>query len=235
MPALGFNAFVTGVYGDIPNKTSGTLAALRKITIRQLRELSGWRTLFMEATAEFTLPLTAPWGGEYADRNAPGFPPDVLGIDLVYYLVGTQKIEIPRANSMTDLRLASGVPSRIVAVSGGRPEQCFWFDNKLWFEPRVDANATLYMDFFRDATLDLGGNLITEDSVNETNPWFDRGELALRYAVLSEYYMMPTWRDEAQAQACIQLRNRYLQTLKDEHHSLKGSSQVAPMVMGGSV
>lgn len=232
--ALTYAQFITRLQTEVPNQSTLTLTKLREITIRQLRELSSWRAMFMENSATFTLGIGSPYLGEYVDSAVSGFPPDLMGIDLVYYKIGTQKVEVPPANSMTDLRLHNGLERLDLQVTAPHPSVHYWYDDKLWFAPKVTSAQALFMDYFKDATRDtVSGSVLTESSTTQTNPWFDRGELALRYAVLAEYYLLPAFRDEAQATACVQLRNRFLATLKDEHYSLKGSSQVAPMNMGG--
>lgn len=227
---MTFSSFITRIYGELFNKNSKTLDALRQITVRQLKELSSHRTHLMEASASFPIRTVSPYGGEYADASVSGFPPDLMEIDLVTYTSGGERIEVRGPVPHRELRLYTPFP----ALTTAYPEVWSWFDEKLWVAPALAAETTLTIDYFRDATRDEAtGAVITETSTNETNPWFDRGELVLRYAVLSEYYMMPGWLDAEKAGACVQMRNRYLDTLKQERALREGSSMQAPPNLGG--
>lgn len=229
---MTFAQFIAAVNSECQNKNTRTLTVLREVTIRQLKELSSFRTLFMEAEASFTLPVSSPHLGNYADSAVTNFPPDVMEIDRAWYVSGTDKREIDRV-TMDHVRFYSGDYTVTTATSSS-PQGWAWFAQKLYVVPRLNAAKAMGFDYFKDATRDTAtGAVLTTASTTQTNPWFDRGELALRYAVLAEYYAMPATRDEAAIAPCVAMRNQFLDTLKTEYHLRKGGSGQAPAYFGG--
>lgn len=228
---MGFASFVTSVYADVPNKHSQTLANLRSITVRQLAELSSRRTLFMQDTVTFTLPASGVYNGEWAGPGLPGFPLDIMEVDGAYYQVGSGREEIEGPVPIADLR--TYIPPLIAAQSpvAVYPRKWAWWDDKLWIT-QVGTDVVLELDIFRDATRDRAtGVKIQTDSTSETNGWFERGEIPLRYAVLAEYFLLPLSRDEIQAQMAATQRNLFLDTLAREVALHTGSAIQAPMYM----
>ena len=186
----------------------------------------------MEDTATFTLPVSNPHAGEYADSTLSGFPADVMEIDRVWYVSGTAKHEIEPA-TMGAVRFWSG-DAAVTTPTSSSPAGWAWHEQRLYVVPKLNAAKVLGFDYFKDATLDTAsGAAITTASTTQTNPWFDRGELPLRYAVLAEYYAMPATRDTEAAQLCAGMRNQFLDTLRTEYHLRKGGSSQAPMNFGG--
>lgn len=231
---MDFSTFISRLYAEVRNKNSSTLDDLKRITVRQLKELSSTRTLFMESTATFTLSTSAPYLGEYADITVSGFPKDARQIDSVWYLTGTIRNEVDGPKGMNEIRFYNQDPHRAVSATASYPDIWAWFGQKLWVAPKLTDSLALYLDYFKDATLDTAtGNAITESSTTQTNPWFDRGELVLRYAVLGEYFSMPASRDEAAASAALAQRNVFRDTLATEYHQTKGMSFQAPCAWGG--
>lgn len=228
---MNFSAFITSVYADVPAKHSTTLADLKKVTVRQLVELSSRRTLFMQDTVTFTLPASGVYNGEWAGPGLTGFPLDIAAVDGVYYQVGSGREEVDGPVPITDIR--TYIPPLIAAQTPTAiyPRLWAWWDDKLWITP-VGTDVVLELDIFRDATRDrTTGVKIQTDSTSETNGWLERGEAALRYAVLAEYYLLPASRDEVQAQICATQRNLYLDNLARELAMHTGSAIQAPMCM----
>lgn len=226
-----YASLVTSVYADVFQKNTLILSAIKDITVRQLKELSSFRTLFMEATASFSLSTASPYLGEYADSTVSGFPPDLMEIDTLWYLVGTTtRYEITRL-PMSELRFYD-LPGSSIST-GAYPDAWAWHDSKLYVAPKVSAARTLYMDYFKDATRNTAsGAAISSASTTETNPWFTRGAQALRYAVLAEFYSMPGWLDQARADAAAGQRNAALSQLAAEYHLRKGANLQAPPCLG---
>lgn len=226
-----FSTLTTSIYADVFQKNSLILQAIKDITVRQLKELSSFRTLMMEDTASFTLSTASPYLGEYADVSVSGFPPDLMEIDTLWYLVGTTtRYEITRL-PMSELRFYD-LPGSSIST-GAYPDAWAWFDEKLYFAPKVSASRTIYMDYFKDATRNTAnGAAITSASTTQTNPWFVRGAQALRYAVLAEFYLMPGWLDQARADAAAGQRNAALSQLASEYHLRKGANLQAPVCLG---
>jgi hypothetical protein len=224
--AYTFSQLVTSIYNQVDRRNTRLQDFIRETIIRQLAELSSHRTLFMEETASFTIPLTNPHAGEYADTALTGFPADVMEIDTLWYLSGTQKIEVPGPVPHAQVRLFNS------PVSTPTPSCWSWFDGKLWVAPKLSAAKTFYIDYFKDATRDNGGGVLSTASTTSTNPWFDRGEPVLRYAVLAEVYSSHPWLDQPAAENAATLRNRFLDTLKQEAVLRKGAAFQAPAMLG---
>lgn len=232
---MSFSSFITEVNGEVANKHSSTLTHLKRITVRQLAELSARRTLFMQDTATFTLLTAAPYGGQWADSSVAEFPKDVLEIDGAYYQVGgTGWEEIDGPVPLRDIRLYVQPVVAAQQPLARYPHLWSWWEGKFWTNTLSDDTA-IKIDFWRDGTrCSTTGVKIQEDSTNETNPWLDgRGKPVLRCGVLADYYTMATSRDEAQASVEVGKRNTYLQTLFDELAMKQSVAIQAPMVMGG--
>ena len=228
---MGFSAFVASVYDDVPGKHSGTLADLRTITVRQLAELSSRRTLFMQEAVSFTLPATGVYAGQWAGPGLPGFPLDIAEVDGAYYQLGSGREEIEGPVPISEIRTYYPPLAAAQSPTAVYPCKWAWWDDKFWITP-VGASVVIELDIFRDATRDRAtGVKIQTDSTNETNGWFERGEIPLRYAVLAEYYLLPASRDEVQAQICATQRNLFLDTLAREVSMHTGSVIQAPMSM----
>jgi hypothetical protein len=217
--------FIANVYAEVVSKHSETLPQLRRIMVRQLKELSSQPFLQMEAEASFQ---TQPGRNTYGPQDA-GFPGDILALERLYYISGSQRVEVEGPRPMRDIRFHWAS----VATSAQYPLFWGWSANQLYIAPPSTTTITLYMDFTRDATRDATtGTLISETSADESNPWFDRAELVLRYAVLGEYFSQPRWADDAEAQRCIGMRNMHLDTLKTEFLRRKGAGGQATMILG---
>jgi hypothetical protein len=230
--ATNFEDFIVSIYREVLSKTSLSLTILKEITVRQLAELSSFRTLANEATASFTIRSASPYVGEYADEAIDGFPRDAMEIDLVWYETGTtgnaRRFEVAQADSMDEVRM-HGRDRLGLTYLVGHPDKYFWFGRKMYFAPAVSEDRTIFCDYFRDARRDsTTGEPITVKSTKETNPWFDRGELVLRNAVLAEYFTMPMFQDQGAAAACAALRNQFLGTMTKELEMKKSSSIQAP-------
>lgn len=231
---MDVQTFDARVYAEVANKNSKSLDVLKQARVRQLKELSSVRTLAMEATTSFTASVGAPYLGEYADSTITDFPADVMEIDRVWYLTGSTRHDIPGPFGMDEIRYFN--ERNNAHVTGPEPRRWAWFGGKLWWAPTLSAAKVLYIDYFKDATKDTAtGAAITEASTTHTNPWFDRGELVLRYAVLAEYYANPLFLDERMAQACLAQRGAYLATMEREVSLRKGVHVRAPGVLGGYV
>lgn len=222
---MDFTTFISNVYDEVANKNAQTLTQLRRITIRQLQELSQHPFLQMEGEASFqTVPGVSAYGVEH-----PGFPGDVFSIERLYYISGNQKVQIEGPKPMGELRFnwPSTVSSAQFPIFWG-----FW-NKHLQVTPAPTGAITLYLDFTHDATRDeKTGTVIAETSTGESNPWFRRAELALRHAVLAEYFSQPRWADDAAAQRCLGMRNQHLDTLKTEFLRRKGAGGQAPFMLG---
>lgn len=216
---MTFSAFVSALYAGLVNKHSDSLAELRRVTLRALKELSTATFLDMEATTSFQ---TVAGSNEY-DGGTPGFPVDAIEICAVWYLSGSSRV---------DLRGPAAV-RRGDQQQSQYPIEWGWQNNRLQLYPVPSGTVTLYVDFKRDALRDQKtGTLISETSTDETNPWFNRGEPALRASVLAEYYADARWPDGAATQTHLGLRNMALATLEAEHDRKKGSGAQAPMILG---
>lgn len=227
-----FANLTTSIYADVFQKNTLILTAIKDITVRQLKELSIFRTLFMEDQASFAISTANPYLGEYADSSTSGFPPDIMEIDTVFYLAGSSssRYEITRAQ-MDELRFYDA--PRPVSSTSIYPDIWAWFDQKLYVAPKLSSNTTIYIDYFKDATRDTAsGNEITSASTTQTNPWFTRGASALRYAVLAEFYAMPGWLDQNRAAAAATQRNAALNQMRDEYNLRKGVQRQAPFCLG---
>lgn len=223
---MKFSEFITNVYAEVANKHSETLTQLRRITIRQLKELSSQPYLQMEGEASFQ---TRPGANTYGPQD-PGFPGDLLAVERLYYISGTsQRVEVEGPVPMRTIRFHWAS----VASSAQYPLYWGWSAEHLYIAPPSTTAITLYLDYTRDATRDeKTGTLISESSADETNAWFRRAELALRYAVLGEYFSQPRWADDAAAQRCMGLRNMHLDTLKTEFLRRKGAGGQPPITLG---
>jgi len=228
---VGFATFVSDIYGDVLLKHSGTLSDLRKITVRQLTELSVRRTLFMQDTVSFTLPVRDPYLGEWAGPGLPGFPLDIMEVDSAYFVApswGRQEIDGPVDISeiRTYLPLTAAMQNPATLVY---PEKWAWWNGRFWVT-KVGGDIQVELDIFRDATRDrVTGAKIQENSTNESNGWLERGALPLRYAVLAEYYMLPKSTNAEAAQNAAGQRNLFLETVAREEHLHTGSARQAPM------
>lgn len=231
--ATTYAGLVTSLYAEIQNKSPESLTVLREAVLRQLRSLQSVRTLFMEETASFTLPLTAPHLGQYANSALSGFPADVMEIDTVWRVAGTAKVAIRGPFDISEVRTyTSGHYPFTSTVETGLPEIWAWFDDKLWVAPVLDTATAMGFDYFRDATRDTAsGAELTTASTTQTNPWFDRGEAALRTAVLADYYSQGQFLDGAKAQAYLGQRNAYLADLKVERRQRLGGNRQAPLYL----
>lgn len=229
---MSFSTFVTDVYGEILNKHSGSLAALKAATVRQLRELASRRVHFMEASTTFTLPTAEPYVGEWAGEGIPGWPLDVREIDALYYRASASSswCEVPGPVTINDIR--TWEPPLRVAESplSIYPLAWAWWDRKLWV-PKLSGNVSLKIDYWKDGTRDeTTGVLISTASTAESNEWIDgRGQTALRCGVLADYYLLTASRDEAQASIEMGKRNVYLDILKSEAIGFHGTAIQAPM------
>lgn len=222
---MTFSAFITNLYAEIASKHSETLTQLRRITIRQLKELSAHPYLQMEAETSFT---TVAGRGTYGPEN-PGFPGDLLSVERLFYVSGNQRVPIDGPRPMSDILFHQA------SVASSAQYPLFWgySAQHLYIAPPSNSAITLYLHFTRDATRDSRtGVLLSESSTTEGNPWFDRAELALRYAVLAEYFSQPRWADDAAAARCLGMRNQHLDTLKTEFLRRKGAGGQSPLVMG---
>jgi hypothetical protein len=229
---VSFSTFVTDVYGEILNRHSGTLAALKAATVRQLRELSSRRVWFMERSTTFTLPTAEPHVGEWAGEGAPGWPLDIREIDTLYYRASASSSwrEVPGPVSINELR-SWEPPLRVVeSPLSIFPLAWAWWDRKLWV-PRLSGDVSLKIDYWKDGSRDEAtGVLITTASTNETNEWLDgRGATALRCGVLADYYLLPASKDETQASIEMGKRNVYLDIVKSEGIGFHGTALQAPM------
>jgi hypothetical protein len=221
---MTFAEFITSLYADVTNKNTRTLTVLREVTVRQLKELSAIRTLMMESTDTF--PTVAAQEG-YTPGSG-GMAADVLAIDQLYWTSGNTRVEIPGPISVADLRFKYG-------NSGGaaHPSCWSWNANQLLLGPKPLGVITLSMDYTRDATLDtLTGAAITTASTIQTNPWFDRGQAALRNAVLAEYFAMPAWRDQEAAALATVGKNAAIRSMKNEWAARKFRGGQAPECWG---
>lgn len=230
---MGFASFITDIYGDVPMKHSGTLADLRKITVRQLTELSPRRTLFMQDTVSFTLPVADPYLGEWAGPGLPGFPLDISEIDGAYFSAPGGRIEIDEGPvDIAEIRTyfpANGAMQSPAALV--YPKKWAWWGGRFWVT-KVSGDLAIELDIFRDATRDRKtGIKIQENSTDETNGWLERGALPLRYAVLAEYYLLPKSKNAEAAQDAAGLRNLYLETVGREERLHTGSARQAPMCL----
>jgi len=223
---MDFATFIAHAYDEVASKNTQTLTQLRRITIRQLKELSQFPFLAMEAETSFQ---TVAGRNTYGPEN-PGFPGDVFSIERLYYISGTsQRVEIEGPKLMRNLRFGWNS----LASSAQYPLMWGWSAQHLYIAPPSTTAITLYLDYTRDATRDdKTGTLFAEDSTKESNPWLGRAEMALRYAVLAEYFSQPRWADDAAAQRCLGQRNAALDTLKTEFIRRKGSGGQAPMILG---
>ena len=131
---MTFSEFVTDLYGEVRNKHADTLPYLKKATVRQLREMSRIRTLFMEeAGVPFdTVANLATYGGD-----TPGFPPNILAIERIYYELGSSSVEIP-LRSLGDVRYDAET-----TTTDGYPYLAAWAARKLILAPTPSGVVTL--------------------------------------------------------------------------------------------
>lgn len=229
---MTFSAFIAQVYGEILNRNTKSLDLVKQATVRQLKMLSSVRTLMMEATATFTASVANPYAGEYVDSTISGFPADAAEIDTLYYQTGTIRYYVDGPVPIERIRFHGGMPAAQL-ISTPTPDRWAWFSQKLWFAPPLSAAKELKIDYFRDATRDTAtGNELTTASTTQTNPWFDRGEVVLRYFVLADYFANPLFLDAAKASACLEQARAQLDALTREYHMKKGSAIQAPGVLG---
>lgn len=223
---MDFTTFISHLYDEVQAKNTQTLTQLRRITIRQLKELSQHPYLKMEAETSFQ---TVAGKNTYGPGDG-GFPGDLFAVERLYYISGSQNVEIDGPRPMRHIRFDWGS----VASSAQFPLYWGYSAGKLYIAPpSTTGGVTLYMDYTRDATRDeLTGVEIAENSTGEGNPWFDRAELALRYAVLAEYFSQPRWSDDGAASRCLGMRNQHLDTLKTEFLRRKGAGGQSPILLG---
>jgi hypothetical protein len=225
--AYTFSTFTTAVYALVDNKNASTLPWLKEATVNQLRELSRTRTTFMERTASFaTVAGTANY-----DSGTTGFPANAMKIDRAYYTFATKQLEIRGPVTMDELRFSwestVGVPY---------PDRWAWFNDDLYLGPKPNSVVTIYLDYFKDGTKDEAtGNAITTSSTTQTNGWFDRGYMALRFAVLAEYFKLPPVQDQEKAAFADINRSKALKVLTDEWHMKAGAGGQAPYNLGDTV
>lgn len=217
---MTFAEFTAALYARLPGKHPDSLAALRSATVSVLKKMGANDFLDMEATASFQ---TAAGVGEY-DGATPGFPPDIIEIQGLWYLSGSQRIDVP-----LDPTLVRGA-----TYQSQYPSSRNWQNNRLLLQPVPSGAVTLNIDFKRDATrCMLTGTEIATNSTTETNPWFRGGEPALRNSVLAEYFSDARWTDAAAMQLHLSLRNQELDELKVKYDLKKGSfGGQAPMILG---
>jgi hypothetical protein len=229
---VSFTTFAADVHGEILNKHSGSLAAVKAATVRQLRELSSRRAHFMERSTTFTLPTAEPYIGEWAGEGIAGWPLDIREIDALYYRASASSswCEVPGPVSINEIR--TWEPPLRVAESplSIYPLAWAWWDRKLWV-PKLSGDCSLKIDYWKDGSRDeTTGVLITTASTTESNEWLDgRGQTALRCGVLADYYLLPASRDETQASIEMGKRNVYLDILKSESIGFHGTALQAPM------
>lgn len=230
---MNVSAFDARVYAEVVSKHTNTLTFLRQIRVRQLAELSQHRTLFSEESTTFTFPSGEPYNGEWAGAGAPGFPLDILEVDALYYQTPGTTVweEVPGPVPINEIRLYTAPLYSVEVPITIYPPCWAWWDDKIWV-PRLQSALSVKIDYWKDGTRDeKTGTKIVEASTTETNGWLNRGEVALRYAVLAEYYLMAASKDDGQASACAALSERALETLRSEARQRKGSSFVAPCAM----
>jgi len=219
-----FQDFVTARYSEVNNQNTRALPFLKDATVRQLKELSGFHTRFMEAQLSFNLTAQQEsYGAGY-----PGFPVDVMEITTLYVEVGDPPIryEIKGPVGIAELRFERYPTAIGFAVP--HPRRWAWHAEQVWFYPRPGAVVTVKGDYFRDATRDtVTGNVITATDTTSTNPWFSRGENFLRCAVLAEYHMSISG-DDSQAARYGAQAEAAKASLRKEFILAKGSSFQAP-------
>lgn len=223
---MTFESFITRLYAEVGNKQTKTLDLLKQITVRQLKEFSSWRTVFTEATFSFPTAVDR----ESYGPEAAGFPVDAVSVDRLYYAIGDSRVPIPGPLSAEALRF--NFPA---LVSTTYPQGWGWHGRRILLSSPASQVLTLSGDYTRDAQRDATtGALIAESGTDKAeNPWFERGELALRYAVLAEYFSHPLFRDAEAAGAALGQRNQYLKTLQDEWWAHQPRGAQAPAYMGG--
>lgn len=226
---MDFGTFITNCYAEVANKNAQTLTQLRRITIRQLKELSSMPFLDMEVEGR---PFQTVIARDSYGPEVPGFPANAIRFERLWYQQqGGQKVEIPGPKPMQEIRFNWGS-----VASAQYPWGWGYAGQHLMVAPAPNAVVMLYLDFVQDATRDEETGLeITEDNAKSSkmsNPWFQRGELALRNSVLMEYFSMSRWADDAAAQRYAGLRNQYLDTMSEEYYAKKGAGGQPPIILG---
>lgn len=233
---MNFADFVTRVYSRVPLKHSQTLVQIRELAVQQLAEMASRRVGFMESTAEFTLPVAEPYGGEWAGPGLSGFPLDLLEVDGAYYGIGDagwSEIEGPVDIEVVRTRY---FPVVIAPPALSLYPSCFaWWNGRFWVT-RVGGDIAVKLDYFRDGTRDeVTGVKIVTDSTKETNGWLKRGANALEYAVLAAYFALPLSTDQEQVQICNAQTNAYLSVIDTETNRKTGTSFRAPVCFPGGM
>lgn len=178
-----FAEFVTKVRTAIDDNNTRTETYVKESAVRWLRELSQYRTRFMESTFSFA---TVAGTNEY-DTATTGFPDDLSEIHSLYTLNSGGPyfphhiIEGPA--SIEELRSVLGTQA-----TGPEPMVYAYHHEKLILAPIPSTVFTIYGDYLKDGTLDTNGNAITTASTTATNGWLTQGENCLFHHVLADYY-----------------------------------------------
>lgn len=232
-----FQTFIANCKLPLENQSASRADTfLRASAVRWLKELSGFRTLFMEDVFSFS---TVADQAEYGSGDA-GFPTNAMEFDSVYVEVGTG------ANS-TRYIIEGPVPIDVVrrgwlitqrgddfvySERGKFPTRFAWHHNKMILDPIPSEVLSIKGDYLKDATKDSNGVVITTASTTATNGWLDRGERALMNAVLWDYYSLIA-KDAEAATLCQGHFEHAKKIMHDEWNAKAMRAAQASYVYGG--
>lgn len=219
-----FTSLYNLLYSRISNKSSKTGTALKEAIVSALDLLSSVKTDFTEDETTFA---TVASQATYTPGSG-GVPGDLLEIQRLYYKLGTQPIEIPKA-SMDEVRF--WMDETATTYPRGRA----WHDRKIYLGPPPSGVMTLYLDYAKDARRDaLTGALITTSSTTETNDWFGPGVQALAQQALSLFYKNPLFMSQERAAfADVQLNAAVGSLLRERQLKVQPSGQAMAAWTGG--
>ena len=219
-----FQDFIADITAEVDNANENLDANLRRATVRQLRELQTTRNSFMEASFTFN---TQSDVGEYDSDVIGSWPPNILEIFLVYGEENEFQYEVYGPVPVRRIRL-----EWYQNVNYPWPELWAWHNNQLLLAPTPSSSKTIKFDYMEDATRDASsGDKITTSSTTETNGWFDRGENALRCAVLADYHASYSKDFQLAGMYRAQLRGA-LDSIEEEWHMLQGEHLQAAWQFG---
>ena len=165
---------------EVLNSHSSTEGKLAKAMVRTLQSLQPEAVPFMEVSGSFT---TQNGVASYSHQTgAANFPRNLLAFERLWYDLGASPQWL-FVVGIEEVRWFQEQPA--VAY----PVRVAWYEKQLHFGPAPAGSYAVKWDGFRDSTLDMDGEAITDTSTTASNPWLNEGLVCFKHLALADYYM----------------------------------------------